>query len=143
MASAHSVWTTLGLPQLTVAYAFQVYTAQAPGCSAGVLSKAGPAFPVLARSKLLRFRFLCSPQGHSSVRYVFVPFPGPSSSGDQVLGRRTVPVGLCVLITSQVLAAWFSRRTVRALSLLCRVSHLGSCNPPGRCQLSRIQGICG
>ena len=34
-----------------------VYTAKAPGCSAGALSKVGPAFCVLPRSKLLRFRF--------------------------------------------------------------------------------------
>ena len=35
----------------------RVYTAKAPGCSAGALSKAGPAFCALPRSKLLRFRF--------------------------------------------------------------------------------------
>ena len=38
--------------------AFLVYTAQAPGCSAGELSKAGPGLYALPRSKLLRFRFL-------------------------------------------------------------------------------------
>ena len=43
VGSAHSVWTTLGLPQLAVC-AFQVYTAQAPGCSAGAPSKVGPEF---------------------------------------------------------------------------------------------------
>ena len=43
---------------------FQVYTAQAPGCSAGELSKAGPGFRVLPRSKLLRFRFSGTPQRH-------------------------------------------------------------------------------
>ena len=32
----------------------------------------------------------------------FVPFPGLSSSGDQVLGKRTVPGGPCVLIISLV-----------------------------------------
>ena len=31
----------------------------------------------------------------------FVPFPGLSSSGDQVTGECTVPGGPCVLITSQ------------------------------------------
>ena len=41
--SARSVWTTLGLPQLTVACAFRVYTAQAPGCIARALSKVSPA----------------------------------------------------------------------------------------------------
>ena len=36
---------------------FLVYTAQAPGCSAGELSEAGPGLHALPRSKLLRFRF--------------------------------------------------------------------------------------
>ena len=42
--------------------AFLVKTAQAPGCSAGELSKAGPGLYVLSRSKLLRFRFSGTPQ---------------------------------------------------------------------------------
>ena len=37
--------------------AFPVYTAQAPGCSAGELSKAGPGLRALPRSTPLRFRF--------------------------------------------------------------------------------------
>ena len=61
--SARSVWTTLILPQLTAACAFRVYTAQAPGCSAGVLSKADPVFHALPRSKSLRFRFLSLHKG--------------------------------------------------------------------------------
>ena len=44
--------------------AFLVYTAQAPGCSAGELSKAGPGFHALPRSKPLRFRHSGSPQRH-------------------------------------------------------------------------------
>ena len=44
--------------------AFPVYTAQAPGCSAGELSKVGPGLRALSRSKLLRFRFLGTPQRH-------------------------------------------------------------------------------
>ena len=64
VGSARSVWTTLGLPQLTVACAFQVYTAQAPGCSAGELSKVGPGLCALPRSKPLRFRFSGTPQRH-------------------------------------------------------------------------------
>ena len=42
--------------------AFQVYTAQAPGCSADVLSKAGPGLRALPRSTPLRFRFSGTPQ---------------------------------------------------------------------------------
>ena len=44
--------------------AFAVYTAQAPGCSAGELSKAGPGLHALPRSKPLRFRFSGTPQKH-------------------------------------------------------------------------------
>ena len=42
VGSARSEWTTLGLPQLTAACAFQVYAAQVPGCSAGLVSKSEP-----------------------------------------------------------------------------------------------------
>ena len=46
VSSAHSVCV------------FMVYTAQAPGHSAGELSKVGPGLCALPRSKSLRFRFL-------------------------------------------------------------------------------------
>ena len=42
--------------------AFPVYTAQAPGCSAGELSKAGHGLRALSKSKPLRFRFSGTPQ---------------------------------------------------------------------------------
>ena len=64
VGSVRSVWTTLDLPQLKAPCASWVYTAQAPGCSAGALSKACHVFHALPRSKLLRFRFLGTPQGH-------------------------------------------------------------------------------
>ena len=51
--------------------AFPVYTAQAPGCSAGELSEVGPGLRALPRSKLLRFRFLGTPQRHR------LPVSGP------------------------------------------------------------------
>ena len=65
----------------------------------------------------------------------FVPIPGLSSSGDQVLGEHTVLSGLCMLITSQ---SWL-------ISFL-GVPHISSgelisgCSPSGRCQPSRIPG---
>ena len=60
------------------------------------LSEAGPGLYALPRFKLLRFRYLGSPQrrtlGWACILCLrFVPFPGPSSSGDQVFGER----GLC------------------------------------------------
>jgi len=69
------VWT-LGLPQLTAVCAFRVYTARAPGCSEGDLSKAGPGFRALPRSKLLRFRLLSTPQRHRLSRlHAFFALP--------------------------------------------------------------------
>ena len=44
--------------------AFMVYTSQALGCSAWVLSKGGPGLCALLRSKPLRFKFSDSPQRH-------------------------------------------------------------------------------
>ena len=101
-APAHGVCACLGLHS------------QAPGCSSGALSKVGPAFCTLPRSNLLRFRFLGTPQRHR-FSWVCVLCPSwVSSSGNHVLGERTVPGGLCFLITSLVPAAWFPRCTVRA-----------------------------
>ena len=99
VGSAHSVWPTLGLPQLMAAYAFLVYTAQAPGCSAGELFKAGPAFCAFPWSKLLRFRFSATPQ-------------------------RCRLIWACVLCPSQVRAAQATMCLASALSL--GVVHLTS-----------------
>ena len=71
--------------------AFPVYTAQAPGCSAGELSKAGPGLPALPRSTLLRFRFSDIAQRH---RHSWA----------------------CVLCPSQVRAAQVTRCLVSTLS---------------------------
>ena len=124
--------------------AFLVYTAQVPGCSAGVLSKADPVFHALLRSKPLSFRFSGTPQGH-------------------ILGWA------CILCPSQVRGAQATRCLVSTLSQVCGAScHLPSpspsvswvrhknaisgvpcvssgelisdCDPPGRCQPSRIPG---
>ena len=89
VGSACSVWTTLSLPQLKVACASQVYTAQAPGCSARALSEVGPTFHTFPRSKSVRF--LCTLQGHR---------------------HRLV----CILHPSQVRAIQVTRCLVRALS---------------------------
>ena len=85
---------------------FPIYTAQAPDCSAGALSKVGPGFRALPRSELLRFRFSGTPQWHK-LSWMCILCPVLSSSGDQVLGECTVPGGRCVLITSSVPALGF------------------------------------
>ena len=65
----------------------------------------------------------------------FVPFPAPSSSGDQVVGEHSVPGGRCVLpppcsqppglTTSPFPAPWFPGYAGRAPSQVGRVSPLG------------------
>ena len=78
--------------------AFPVYTAPAPGCSAGELSKASPGLRALPRSKLLRVRFLGTPQRHR-------------------LGWA------CILCPTQVRAAQVTRRLASALSQVCGASY--------------------
>ena len=74
----------------------------------------------------------------------FVPSPGPSSMGDQVLGNCTLPSWAVRLITSMVLAARFPRvRSRGAISGVPWVSSgelISGCNPPGGCQPSSIPG---
>ena len=55
------------------------------------LSESGPGLYALPRSKSLRFRFSGTPQRHRLGWACFVPFPGLSSSGDQVLGEPSRP----------------------------------------------------
>ena len=118
-------WTTLGLPQPEVACISWVHTAQAPGCSARELSQVSPVFCALPRSKLLRL--LGGPQGHRPRRGLsFVPFPGPSCSGDWVLGELTVPGGPCILPTSLISAARFTGYTRSTQSHKCCVFPLGA-----------------
>ena len=77
---------------------FLVYTAQAPGCSAGELSKMGPGFRALPKSKPFRFRFSGTPQRHKLS-------------------------WACVLCPSQVLAGQVTRCLVRAhLQVQCILS---------------------
>ena len=79
----------------------QVQAAQGLRGSARELFPMVPAFHALPRSKLLRVSGAL--QGHRP-RWAmrFVPVPGPSSSGDQVLGECTIPGEPCVLITSPI-----------------------------------------
>ena len=77
--------------------AFPVYTAQAPGCSAGDLPTVCPGFHALPRSKLLSLFLGYSTKAQTRLGMRFMPFPGPSSSGDQVLGECTLPGGWCIL----------------------------------------------
>ena len=122
---AHSGWPTLGLPQPKAACTSQVHTAQAPGCSTRALSQVSPAFHAHPRSKMLRFLgVLQEHRPRWAVSFVPFPGPGPSHSGDQVLGKCTVPGGPYILCTSLVLATQFPG--MRAQFYVCCVSPLGA-----------------
>ena len=139
----------LGLTEFAPAHglcAFPVYT---PGCSAGELSRVGPGLCALARSMPLRFRFLGMPQRHRlSWACVLcphlVPFPGPISSGNQVLGECTLPrcgVSYHLPISSSCIS-W----VCSCISgMLCASSRelISGYDPPEGCQLSRISGRLG
>ena len=85
----------------------RVYTAKAPGCSAGALSKAGPAFCALPRSKLLRFRF-------SGLGWACVLCPSQVQAAQVTRCLASIVTsswGVC-LIASPVPATWFSGCTM-------------------------------
>ena len=65
-------------------------------------------------------------KGADSVGLCFVPFPCLSSSGNQVLGKRSLFRWGVHFITSPIPAAWFSGCAVRTPSQVCCVSLLGS-----------------
>ena len=87
--------------------AFSVYTAQAPGCSAGELSKAGPGLRALPRSTPLRIRFPGTPQRHrQGWACVLCPSQVPAVQATRCL-VSALSLGTVHLITSPVLAARF------------------------------------
>ena len=80
-----------GLAPAHGACAFPIYTAQAPDCSAGELSKVGPGLHALPRSKLLRFRFSGIHKGADSVGPAFCALPRSEQLRRQVPGERPLP----------------------------------------------------
>ena len=107
--------------------AFLVYTAQAPGCSARELSKAGPGLLEVPRTKLLRFRFSGTPQRHRiGWAWVLCPSQVRAAQATRCLASALSPGGAVHLIISPVPDAQFPGCTAGALSQLCYVSPLGS-----------------
>ena len=107
--------------------AFPVYTAQAPGCSAGKLSKAGPGLRALPRSKLLRFRFSGTPQRcRLCWACALCPFQVRAAQLTRCLASAVTPSWMLSLIASPVPAAQFSGCTAGMPSQVCSVSLLGS-----------------
>ena len=89
-ASACSVWATQSLPQPTVCVFFPVLYCSAFALHENCLKRALHCvhFPGLSHSCSSRFQG--TSQMQTQLGLLFVLFPGPSSSGDQVLGEYTL-----------------------------------------------------
>ena len=105
VGSAHSVSATLGLPLLIACVLswstlLRLQVTLQGNCLKWSLGCVN--FPDLSYSGSWVL-----PKGTDSVGPEFVPFPGLRSSGDQVLGKHTLPRWAVHLITSLVLATRF------------------------------------
>ena len=128
--------------------AFPVYTAQAPGCSAGALSKAGPGLYALPRSKPLRFRFFGTPQRcRLNWACVLCPSQVRVAQATRCLARALSSGAVRPsyrLPSPSCSVSWVRSR--RSISGVLRVSSgelISGCDPPGRHQPSRISGRLG
>ena len=124
-----------------------VYTSQAPGCSAGELSKAGPAFHALPWSELLRFRFSGTPQRHRlGWACILCPSQVRGAQATRCLVSTLSQVGSASyhLPSPSCTVSWVcSQSTVSGVPCVSSRELISGCNPPGRCQPSRIPGRCG
>ena len=122
--------------------AFPVYTAHAPGCSTGELSKAGPGLYALPRSKPLRFRFLDIPQRHRlGSACVLCPSQALTAQATRCLASTLSPGGAVHLITPSPFpgaVSWaHSRSTISGVLCVSSGELISGCDPPGRCQPSQ------
>ena len=83
-----------------------------------------------------------STKAHALLGLHFVPAPSLSSSGDHVLGNALSQV-CSASTTSLIPAAWFPGCPVRGVPCVSSGELISDCNPPGRCQPSRISGRLG
>ena len=85
-----------------------------------------------AQVQVLRY----STKAQTQLGLSFVPFPGPSISGDQVLGEYTRLRWAVHLITSPVpaLVSWVcSRSTLSGVPCVSPGELISGCDPPSRC----------
>ena len=143
---AHSVWATLGLSPL-MACVF----------SQSTLLK----FQVALQGNCLKWALVCvhfPGLGHSgsgsqvlhkgtnSVGPVFCALTGLSSSGDKMLGEHTLPtcgLSYCLPHPSRSVSWVRSRSTISGVLCVSSRELISGCDPPGRCQPSRIPGRLG
>ena len=109
------------------------------------LSVLDPGLCAFPKSKPLRFRYSTKAQTRLGLR--FVPFPGPNSSCDQVLGEHSHPqvwdVSYHLPCPSRSVFSVYNGCAFSGLPCVSSGELISDCNPPGRCQPSRIQGRLG
>ena len=98
-------------------------------------------FPGLRCSvQVLRY----STKSQTRLGLCFVPFPGPSRSGDQVVGKCTLPwwdsASYHLLHPSHSVSWVYSGSTVSGVPCVSSGELISGCDPPGGCQPSRIPG---
>ena len=107
--------------------AFQVYSAQAPRCSAREWSKVGPGLCALPRTMPLRFRFSGTPQRHKlGWACVLCSSQVRAAQAKKSLASALSPGEAVCLTSSPVPAALFPGCAAGAPSQVCHVSPLGS-----------------
>ena len=144
MRSAHSRWTTLGLPQPKVACASWVYTAQAPGCSARALSQVGPTFHALPKSAQV---LGCSRSSHTWIGIAFCALPRSKQLRRPgtwlvhcprwAMHLMHLPGYSCLI--SQVCC----KSTAPGVPGVSSQELISGCDTPGRCEPSRVPGMHG
>ena len=106
------------------------------------LCEAGLGVHALPQSKPLRFRFSGTRQRPRRLGQRFVPVPGPSSSGDQVLGEHSCPQLKAVTYHfphSSCSVFWvYNRRAFSGVPCVSSGELISVCDPPSGCRPSRI-----
>ena len=136
-----------GFAPAHIVCAFPVYTAQAPGWSAGELSKVGPGLHAPPRSKPLMFRFSGTPQRHRLCwAWVLWPSQVPAAQATRCLASALSPGGWYVLSPphpSHGVSWVHSRCIISGVPCVSSGALVSGCGPPGRYQPSRIPGRLG
>ena len=101
------------------------------------LSEAGPGLHA-AQVRALGY----SSKAQARLGLHFVPFPGPSSSGAQVLGKRSHPqvgcVSYCFPCPSRSVFWVYNGCVFLGVSCVSSGELISGCNPPNKCQQFRI-----
>ena len=124
--------------------AFSSYTAQAPGCSAGELSKVGPGLQALPRHKPLRFRFSGTPQRHRlGWACISCPSQVQAAQATRCLTSILSQLGSVSyhLPGPSPSVSWVHHKsTISGVPCVSSGELISDCDPAGGCQPSRIPG---